>query len=168
MNIVLYPDEPLQCVAAPVEAFGRKLEKTATRMLEIMYENEGVGLAAPQVGLAQRFFVCHEPESDPMCLINPEILDIEGAETGDEGCLSLPQIYAPVERATRIRVRALDLEGNPLEFEAHGLLARIIQHETDHLEGRIFLDRVDILTRQSKLKEWEELRASPSFGEMQD
>jgi len=92
--------------------------------------------------------------------VNPEILDMEGNETVDEGCLSLTQIYAPVQRATRIRVRASDPSGNALDFEARDLLARIIQHETDHLYGRIFLDRVDILTRQAKLKEWEELRPS--------
>lgn len=160
MNIVLYPDEPLQSVAAPVEDFGPKLEKLALRMLETMYENEGVGLAAPQVGLAQRFFVCHDLESDPLCLVNPEILDMEGSETSDEGCLSLPQLYAPVERALRIRVRGQNPLGDAVDFEANGLLARIIQHETDHLDGRVFLDRVDILTRQSKLDEWGELRTS--------
>lgn len=164
MNIVLYPDEPLQSVADPVEDFGPKLEKLALRMLETMYENEGVGLAAPQVGLAQRFFVCHDLESEPLCLVNPEILDKEGSETGDEGCLSLPQIYAPVERALRIHVRAKSPRGEDLDFEAKGLLARIIQHETDHLKGRVFLDRVDILTRQSKLGEWEELRPSLEFA----
>lgn len=160
MNIVLYPDEPLQSVAAPVEDFGPKLEKLAVRMLETMYENEGVGLAAPQVGLAQRFFVCHDLESGPLCLVNPEILDMEGRETSDEGCLSLPQLYAPVERAFRIRVRGQSPLGDTVDFEANGLLARIIQHETDHLDGRVFLDRVDILTRQSKLDEWGELRTS--------
>ncbi|HQE84543.1 MAG TPA: peptide deformylase [Candidatus Hydrogenedentes bacterium] len=160
MNIVLYPDEPLQGTAALVEDFGPKLEMLAADMFKAMYENEGVGLAAPQVGIPQRFFVCHDPESEPLCLVNPEILDMEGNETVDEGCLSLPQIYAPVQRATRIRVRASDPSGNALDFEARDLLARIIQHETDHLHGRIFLDRVDILTRQAKLKEWEELRPS--------
>ncbi len=158
MNIVLYPDDPLQGVAAPVEHFGPRLENLALRMLEVMYEHEGVGLAAPQVGIAQRFFVCHDLESDPMCLVNPEILDEEGGEVGDEGCLSVPQIYAPVKRATRIRVRAQDPSGKELDFEARDFLARIIQHETDHLDGHIFLDRVDILTRQAKLQEWEEVR----------
>ena len=93
-----------------------------------------------------------------MCLVNPEILDEEGGEVGDEGCLSVPQIYAPVKRATRIRVRAQDPSGKELDFEARDFLARIIQHETDHLDGHIFLDRVDILTRQAKLQEWEEVR----------
>jgi peptide deformylase len=158
MDIVLYPDDPLTQVAAPVENFGPKLEKVAARMLETMYEHEGVGLAAPQVGLAQRFFVCHDLETDPLCLVNPEIIDMEGEAVADEGCLSIPQIYAPVQRGTRIRVRAQDPLGNDLDFEARDFLARIIQHEADHLDGRVFLDRVDILTRQSKLSEWEELR----------
>ncbi|HNV22549.1 MAG TPA: peptide deformylase [Candidatus Hydrogenedentes bacterium] len=160
MNIVLYPDDPLQRVATPVEHFGPQLEKLAATMLETMYEHEGVGLAAPQVGIAKRFLVCHDLESDPLCLVNPEILEMDGAEVADEGCLSIPRIYAPVQRAERIHVRAKDPLGNDLDFEAHGFLARIIQHETDHLDGRVFLDRVDILTRQSKLAEWEELRPS--------
>ncbi|MEA3365459.1 MAG: peptide deformylase [Candidatus Hydrogenedentes bacterium] len=160
MDIVFYPDEPLQSVAAPVEEFGPKLEKLAARMLETMYQNQGVGLAAPQVGLAQRFFVGHDLETEPIFLVNPEIVDKEGDDTSEEGCLSLPEIYAPVERALRIRVRAKTPLGEDLDFEASGLLARIIQHETDHLDGRIFLDRVDILTRQFKLEEWEALRPS--------
>ncbi|HOF41596.1 MAG TPA: peptide deformylase [Candidatus Hydrogenedentes bacterium] len=160
MNIVLYPDDPLLSVAAPVERFGSHLEKLAVTMLETMYEYEGVGLAAPQVGISKRFFVCHDLESDPMCLVNPEIVEREGEEIADEGCLSIPRIYAPVPRATHIRVRAQDLQGNDLDFVAEGFLARIIQHETDHLDGRVFLDRVDILTRQSKLVEWEEVRQS--------
>lgn len=160
MNIVLYPDDPLLRVAASVERFGSHLEKLAATMLETMYGHEGVGLAAPQVGISKRLFVCHDLESDPMCLVNPEILETEGEEIADEGCLSIPRIYAPVPRATHIHVRAQDLLGNELDFEAQGFLARIIQHETDHLNGRVFLDRVDILTRQSKLVEWEEVRLS--------
>ena len=93
-----------------------------------------------------------------MCLVNPEISQAEGSEEGEEGCLSFPGLYATVERATRIRVRALDQNGASLDFEATGFLARIIQHETDHLTGIMFIDRLDILTREDKLEEWARIR----------
>ena len=93
-----------------------------------------------------------------MCLINPEISELEGQEEGQEGCLSLPEIYVQVPRATSLRVRALDETGAPVEFAATGFLARIIQHEFDHLNGTIMLDRVDVLTRHAKLREWEDVR----------
>ncbi len=159
LNLTLYPDDPLKRVAEPITEFGPELERLAQDMLETMYAYEGVGLAGPQVGLARRIFVLHEPDGEAACLVNPEIVEAEGREDGEEGCLSLPRIYVPVPRATRIRVRAQDVHGRPLEFEARDLFARIIQHETDHLDGVIFLDRVDILTRQAKLQEWEEERA---------
>ncbi|MCH7908960.1 MAG: peptide deformylase, partial [Candidatus Hydrogenedentes bacterium] len=127
-------------------------------MLETMHAYEGVGLAAPQVGRSQRLFVLQEPDGEEMCLVNPEILGREGGEEGEEGCLSMPTIYTMVSRATRIRVQARDVRGKPLELEATDFLARIIQHEYDHLEGIMFPQRVDIITRQSLLEEWAEVR----------
>ena len=165
MKIILYPDSPLSQVAKPVTKFGPRLAKIAEQMLDAMYEHEGVGLAAPQVGLTQRFFVCHDMESEPMCLVNPEILDMDDDRAvGEEGCLSVPQIYAPVERSTCIRVKAYDVFGKELHFEAMDFLARIIQHENDHLDGHIFLDRTDILTRQDRLAEWEAVRSDLTTG----
>jgi peptide deformylase len=159
LDLVLYPDDPLKRVAEPYETFGPDLPRLAEDMLETMYAYEGVGLAGPQVGLAKRIFVMHEPDGRALCLVNPEILEAEGREDGEEGCLSLPQVYAMVPRATRIRVRACDQFGTEREFEATGYQARIIQHEHDHLEGIIFPDRLDILSREAILQEWAQVRA---------
>ncbi len=158
LNVVLYPDDPLTKVADPVESFTPEIADLAASMFETMYAFDGVGLAAPQVGLAKRLFVLNEPDGAKMCLVNPEILEREGEEKGQEGCLSLPEIYLDVPRATRIVVRAQDVYGEVREFEAHDFLARIIQHELDHLDGIIFLDRVDVLTRHAMLQEWQEVR----------
>ena len=158
LDIVLYPDAPLRDKAGPVTDFGPELVQLKADMLETMEAFEGVGLAGPQVGLAKRLFVLREPDGEGMCLVNPEISEAEGSETGEEGCLSLPRLYANVPRATHIRVRAQNELGEPLDFEARGFLARIIQHENDHLDGIVFPDRLDILTRESLLHEWAEIR----------
>lgn len=158
LKIVYYPDEPLTRKAAPVEEFGPELLRFANDMLETMDANEGVGLAAPQVGVSRRMFVLCEPDGEPMCLVNPEIYEQEGREYGEEGCLSLPQVYAKVPRCTRIRVRAKDPLGNDLDFEACDFLARIIQHEYDHLEGVVFPDRLDVFSREDAMLHWEEQR----------
>ena len=158
LDLVLYPDDPLTRTSEPYEGFDGDLVRLAEDMLETMYTYEGVGLAGPQVGIAKRLFVMHEPDGKPMCLVNPEILESEGSETGEEGCLSLPKIYAMVPRAARIRVRAYDHHGAKREFESFGYQARIIQHEIDHLEGIIFPDRLDILSREATLQEWAEIR----------
>ncbi|GMV99761.1 MAG: peptide deformylase [Candidatus Hydrogenedentota bacterium] len=159
LNIVLYPDDPLTRVADPVGTVTPEYVRLAMDMIETMHAYDGCGLAGPQVGLAQRIFVMHAPDQDPRCLINPEILEAEGSEIGEEGCLSIPEVYADVPRATRIRVKALDELGHPVEFEANDFEARIIQHEMDHLNGILIVDRVDILTRQSMLQEWEPIRS---------
>ena len=158
LNVVLYPDDPLTKVASPIDKIGPKVQQLAEDMFETMYENEGVGLAGPQVGVAKRIFVLHEPDGPNMCFINPEIAELEGQEEGQEGCLSLPEIYVQVPRATRLRVRAMDEHGKPIDFVATGFLARIIQHEFDHLNGKIMLDNIDVLTRHAKLQEWDEIR----------
>ncbi|HOE67511.1 MAG TPA: peptide deformylase [Candidatus Hydrogenedentes bacterium] len=158
LRVVYFPDDPLTRVAQAFDAVTDDVAALAEDMLETMNAYEGVGLAGPQVGVAKRIIVVQEPKAAPMCLINPEILEMEGVEQGEEGCLSLPQVYAPVPRAAFIHVRALDHRGKRVEFEARDLLARIIQHECDHLDGLIFLDRVDVLTQQAKLREWNETR----------
>ena len=157
-DITLYPDDPLTKKAAPVENFGPELVRLAEKMLETMRQYEGVGLAGPQVGLTQRIFVLCEPEGDPMCLVNPEIVDQDGKELGEEGCLSMPRLYAPVPRATWLRVKAFSPEGEALDFEARDFLARIIQHENDHLDGVLFPDRLDILTREDLYRQWADIR----------
>lgn len=158
LNMVLYPDDPLLQVAEPIDKVGPEVVTLAHDMLDTMEAYEGIGLAGPQVGVPKRIFVLREPDGPKMCLINPEILESKGSEEGEEGCLSLPKVYAQVQRATWIKVRALDIQGKLHEFEAEDLLGRIIQHELDHLDGVVFLDRVDVVTRQAKLQEWEEVR----------
>lgn len=162
LKIVLYPDDPLTRRAEPVpEAqFGPQLRSFSRRMLKIMEASEGVGLAAPQVGRAWRMFVIKEPEKEPMVFVNPEILSMEGEQTEDEGCLSLPGLFGSVTRAMRVRVRARDPKGQPFELEAEGFTARIIQHEYDHLDGVVFLDRMDVFSREAALREWEQQRAA--------
>jgi peptide deformylase len=158
-KIVLYPDSPLSQKAEPVKKIGPHLAALAEVMYETMEAHDGVGLAAPQIGKSQRVIVVHEPDKDqPFCLVNPEISEGEGRELKEEGCLSLPEIYAEVARYTRIRVGALNEHGKPLDFVATDLLARIIQHEVDHLDGIMFVDRLDVLTREAKLREWQEMR----------
>jgi len=167
LKIHYYPDKILTRKAEPVTTFGPELEKLAKDMLETMDAHEGVGLAAPQVGISKRFLVLREPEGEPMCLVNPLIEESEGREYGEEGCLSLPQMYARVARATRIKVRAQDVLGTPFEFEACDFLARIIQHECDHLEGIVFPDRLDVFTREEVLEQYEIVRRGLTKGARQ-
>ncbi len=158
MNIVLYPDAPLREKAVPVTHFGAQLKKLAADMVETMLESDGVGLAGPQVGIGRQILVLCEPEGEPICLVNPEIVETSGNAYAEEGCLSLPGLYANVPRATRIRVCALDCDGTPCDFEAQDFLARIIQHECDHLQGKVFPERLDIMTRDTLFAEWSVLR----------
>lgn len=165
-EIVLYPDAPLRQRADEIDRFDGTLTRLINDMFETMVSDDGCGLAAPQVGVAKRLLVLHDPDTDTrMVLINPEITESEGQETREEGCLSLPGVYAPVVRAKRIHVKALDKHGKPLDFDAEDLLARIIQHEMDHLDGLVFLDRVDVLTHETKIREWEEARAELMMGD---
>jgi peptide deformylase len=158
LKIHFYPDKVLTRKAEPVTVFGPELEVLAQDMLETMDESEGVGLAAPQVGVSKRLLVLCEPEGEPMCLVNPVIEDSQGREYGEEGCLSLPKMYARVPRATHIKVHAQDVFGVPFTFEANDFLARIIQHECDHLDGIVFPDRLDVFTREELIEQWETVR----------
>lgn len=153
-KLVYFPDDPLTHRAKTVEVFGDKLQRLADEMIETMIAHDGVGLAAPQIGIAKRLFVLREPEGEAMIFVNPEISGMEGQEEGEEGCLSMPGVYAQVPRATQLLVRAQDPGGDSFELEAQNFLARIIQHETDHLDGILFPGRLDIITRQEKLEEW--------------
>lgn len=149
LQILHYPDPRLREKARPVETVDEDVRRLADDMLETMYEAPGIGLAATQVGVPRRVIVIDvtEDKSRPMVFINPEILAREGEEEMEEGCLSVPGIYERVRRAERVRVRALDREGDPFELEADGLLAVCIQHEVDHLDGRLFVDYLSELKR---------------------
>ena len=160
LNVVLYPDEPLTRKAEPFKEIGPEVARLAEDMLETMHAHDGVGLAGPQVGLAKRIFVMQPPDGEPICLVNPEIVAMEGSAEGEEGCLSMPRVYSDrVPRATYVEVRALDENGAPVQFEARDFVARIIQHEYDHLEGVLFPDRLDIISRDAVLQEWKAVRA---------
>lgn len=150
LKILEYPDPRLRITANPVPAVTGEIRRLADDMLETMYLAPGIGLAATQVDRPLRMLVLDvsEDRDQPLVLINPEILKREGNERNDEGCLSVPGVTEGVERAARIRVRALDRQGQSLEFDAEGLLAVCIQHEIDHLDGRLFVDYLSELKRQ--------------------
>ena len=149
-TILHFPDARLRNRARPVVAVSAEIRQLATDMLETMYAAPGIGLAATQVGVDQRVIVVDVSEQGdaPQVFINPEILSRDGKEKMQEGCLSVPGVFEEVERAERIRVRAQDRDGRPLEFDADGLLAVCIQHEIDHLDGKLFVDYLSELKRQ--------------------
>ena len=150
LKILEYPDPRLRTKARPVERVDAAIQRLVADLLETMYAAPGVGLAATQVDVHLRVLVLDlsEEKNEPVALINPEILEKESPETGEEGCLSVPGFIEAVERARRIKVRALGLDGKPLEMVAEGLLAVCIQHELDHLEGKLFVDYLSELKRE--------------------
>jgi peptide deformylase len=150
LAILEYPDPRLRKTAQPVEAVDDAVRQLVSDLLETMYAAKGIGLAATQCDVHRRVLVIDlsEERNDPLVLINPEILVATGRGPGEEGCLSVPDIYDKVQRATHIRVRALAQDGVPFEMEAEGLLAVCIQHEMDHLEGKLFVDYLSELKRQ--------------------
>jgi peptide deformylase len=160
ISIIRYPDPRLRRVCEPITEFDDELVAFARRMLELMHAGRGVGLAAPQVGVLKRMFVMSVSgeEKDDLIFVNPEIRDMHGSREAEEGCLSLPEIYVRVRRAARCRIVAQDLNGEPLEMEGDDLLGRVWQHETDHLNGVLILDRMgpsDKIATKKKLKELE-------------
>jgi peptide deformylase len=154
LPILEFPDPRLRTVAKPVEQFDAALSRLIDDMFETMYAAPGIGLAATQVDVHRRLLVLDVSgdESRPMVFVNPEILSAEGHQVYQEGCLSVPGIYADVTRADRIRVRALDRTGAPFELDADGLLAVCIQHEMDHLAGKVFVDYLSPLKREQVRK----------------
>lgn len=150
LEILHFPDPRLRIKAKPLAEVTATTRALIRDMLETMYAAPGIGLAATQVGVDQRLIVLDVSEHGdaPMAFINPEILSQEGTEVMEEGCLSVPGVYEEVERAERIRVKALDPDGKPVEFDADGLLAVCIQHEIDHLNGKLFVDYLSDLKRQ--------------------
>ena len=149
MKILEFPDPRLRTVAKPVEQVDDAIRTLIDDMFETMYAAPGIGLAASQVDVHQRLLVADvsTDRDQPHVLINPEILEKDGVEVMEEGCLSVPGFYEDVERAERIRVRALDRDGESFELEVDGLLAVCIQHEIDHLDGKLFVDYISTIKR---------------------
>ena len=152
LRLRIYGDEVLRKRADEISDFGPAMEKLARRMFEIMYEEDGVGLAAPQAGESCRLAVLDVPlegeESFTGVLINPKVVESRGTQTDVEGCLSIPGIREQVVRPQWIRVEGFDVHGEPVAFEAEGLLARAVQHEIDHLNGVLFVDRLSPIRRR--------------------
>ncbi len=160
LDILHFPDPRLRRRAKPVAQVDDAIRRAVDDMFETMYAAPGIGLAAVQVNIPKRIIVIDisEEKDQPLCLINPEILARDGVEEMDEGCLSVPGIYEKVRRAQRVRVRALDREGAPFELDAEGLLAVCIQHEIDHLEGKLFVDYLSPVKRERIRKKLEKRR----------
>ncbi|MGO8720060.1 MAG: peptide deformylase [Acidobacteriaceae bacterium] len=160
--IVKFPDPILQQPAEPVTVFDAELRKLVDDMFTSMYDAQGIGLAAPQIGVSKRLTVIDlsfqkKPE-DKIVLINPEVVEIKGKQVEEEGCLSLPEIRDRVVRAAEVKVRAQDAEGKPIEVEGTELLARAIQHEIDHLDGILFIFRLSRLKRDLQLRKIRKLQ----------
>jgi peptide deformylase len=160
LSILEFPDPRLRTKAAPVQEVDASIRKLIDDMFETMYAAPGIGLAATQVNVHKRVIVIDvtEDRSQPIVLINPEIVNREGVEETEEGCLSVPGIYDKVRRAEKVRVRTLDRNGKQIEMDADGLLAVCIQHEMDHLDGKLFVDYLSELKRTRIRKKLEKDR----------
>ena len=150
LEVLRFPDERLRTVAKPVEKVDGEIKALVKDMFETMRDENGIGLAATQVNVHKRVVVMDvsENQDNPLVFINPEITAMEGKTISEEGCLSVPNNYAKVERAEKVTVEALDKDGNSFSLEADGLLAICIQHELDHLKGKLFVDYLSPLKRQ--------------------
>jgi peptide deformylase len=161
LRIIHYPDPRLRKVCDAVTVFDENLIALSKRMFELMRQEQGVGLAAPQVGVNLRLFVMNptgKPEDDRV-VVNPELLDADGNELDDEGCLSLPKIRAQIGRATELHLKAQDEHGRPFELDLEDFEARVVQHEFDHLNGIMLIDRMGFTARmgiRKRLREMEE------------
>ena len=147
LTVRLYGDPVLRQVAAPVRGLTPEIKRIIADMTETMWHQVGIGLAAPQVGLSYRILVMDDGKGGAQTLINPEIESRSGTIREEEGCLSVPGVFGVVERSKTITVRAMDADGKPVSMEATGLKARIVQHELDHLDGVLFIDRLPPVTR---------------------
>lgn len=150
LDILIYPDDRLRKVATPVEKVDAEISTLIDDMFETMYDAPGIGLAATQINVHQRVVVIDvsEDKTEPLTLINPEITSVDGDAEGEEGCLSIPGIYENIARSEKITFRALDRDGEPYEMQADGLLAVCVQHEVDHLDGKLFVDYLSALKRR--------------------
>ena len=141
----------------PVERMTDELRRLTDDMIATMHAAKGIGLAAPQIGRPERIAVI-DVEDNPIVIVNPEIVMTEGSAKAEEGCLSIPEIFGDVERPARVTIRALDRDGERFELQATELLARCLQHEIDHLHGKLFIDYLSFLKRRSALAKWESMR----------
>jgi peptide deformylase len=171
-KIFTYPDEVLRKKAQPVENIDAHISELLNDMTETMYNQKGVGLAAPQVGVSLRVVVIDTTSGEQpdtlLHLINPVITAAEGEQTGEEGCLSIPGEYEPVRRYSKVTVSALNLAGEEIEFDAEGFLARAVQHELDHLEGVLFIDRIPPYKRDIVKKHIKRRIADGDYGTIED
>jgi peptide deformylase len=160
LEIIEFPDPRLRQVATPLLDVDADARALASAMIETMYAAKGIGLAATQVNDQRRVFVMDtSPSQDqPQVFFNPEIIERSGQQVGEEGCLSIPGLVADVQRAEQVTVRALNVDGEAFEMEAHGLEAVCIQHEIDHLDGKVFLDRLSSLKRRMLQKKYQKSR----------
>ena len=169
LDIITLPDRKLRLVSDPIERVDDDLRRLLDDMLETMYEAPGIGLAAIQVGVPRRMLVCdvaqredEDAERDPMFLINPEILtSSDESIVREEGCLSIPDYFAEVERPASVRVRYLDRQGRRQEIEATGVLATCLQHEIDHLDGKLFIDYLSKLKRDMVIRRFTKQAKQP-------
>ncbi|NCC64995.1 MAG: peptide deformylase [Spirochaetia bacterium] len=156
LDIYTLGEEVIQEKCQPVTTFDNALRILVDAMFETMDQADGVGLAAPQVGVSSRLFVIHIKNTEKRAYINPQIIETSvETEASEEGCLSIPGVWHDVERPARVTVQAQDLEGKVFTVKAEGLLARAIQHETDHLNGVLFIDRLDAVEREKMVKAYE-------------
>ena len=150
LNILTLGSDVLRKKCATIAVFDKKLEDLVVAMIDTMHIGDGIGLAGPQVGVEKRLFVCHVPDDEPRVFINPEIIGTsQELSPYEEGCLSIPGVYSDVIRPKAVTVQAWTLEGRPFKIEVEGILARVIQHEIDHLKGILFIDH---LTDKKRLR----------------
>lgn len=171
LDITYYPDPLLRQIARPVAEITPEIRALAEEMLQTMYEANGVGLAAPQVGRSIRLVVIHipEPQMQPLVLINPVITQKSKEKvSAEEGCLSLPGLSAKVKRPEQVTVQALDLDGKLCEYTGEGLFGRCLQHEIDHLEGILFIDKASLAAKLSLRGELQELEEKYRLGQRPD
>ncbi len=166
LTILEFPDERLRKIATPVEAIDSMRSTLIDDMFETMYESNGIGLAATQIDFHERIIVMDvsEEKDAPLCLVNPEVIEQEGAEVSEEGCLSVPGFFEKVERAEKVVISALNRDGDVFELSAEGMLAICIQHEMDHLSGKLFVDYLSPLKRQRIKKKMEKIHKTYRSG----
>jgi len=162
LNILIYPDPELKKISEPVEKVDVEITTLIDNMFKTMYDAPGIGLAAPQVGVLKRVIVLdigdrESSDGRPIALINPEIISSNGETTFEEGCLSVPEFTADVTRAEEVIVKGMDQEGKPIKIEADGLLAIALQHEIDHLNGILFIDRLGSVRRDMFKRKFKKL-----------
>ncbi len=162
LQLRYYGDPVLRKRAEPVQVITDAESTLAEKMLITLYATNGIGLAATQVGVLKRFLIVdidpEDPDYQPLMLFNPEILSVEGESVAEEGCLSIPDLHADVKRPEKIVVKAMNLDSQEIEIEADGLLSRVLQHEIDHLNGTLFIDRISGLKRQLLRDELEKIQ----------